>query len=403
MRALSQLRAEARRSARLKSDHEYAERHKRQAIEAARRRRARAVAEGADWTAEIRYGGKAIRLRASREKFIVRPGSICQRGHVWPGASGSLRRHEGPCAVCTSTRGDLWWLLFADWGASDFESSQKLGKLCRHGHRWSGMPVSLRRSADSKCIECQRLRHAGNRGEWDRRYKESGGRARAEARRQERIKSDPEYRARRLAIGQRKRDGFRLHGLTSRGRPPAEKPCPEQTRLSAWLRAPVISPCVWLLVSQHSHQHWKDHPDDRGVIMNPWNAQRAQYRWMVDEEFRIYHREKSKRRKAQDREVWLQRVSAKDIRALRARFNGCCAYCGVKCDTEIDHFQPIAKGGTHVLSNLLPACHYCNAKKRDHDPEGWCRRQPWFTEKKWRQLLGAMGKKPATASQLALI
>jgi len=413
MQALSQLRAEARRSARLKSDHEYAARHKRQAREAAQRRRARAVAEGADWTAEIRYGGKAIRLRASREKFIVRSGSICPRGHVWPGTSGSLRRHEGSCAVCTSTRGDLWWLLFADWEASDFESGQKLGKLCRRGHRWNGLPVSLRGgTAGGHCVECERERWKSEEHlKRARQYRQRVGAAELTRRRGERMKarfqSDTEYRAKWLAIHNAStkahRDRLKAQGLTTNGTVPVPKPCPEQSRLNAWLRAPAISPAVWRLVQHQSVQHWKDHPEDRRVILNPWSAQRAQHRWMVDEEFRIYHREKSKRRKARERKVWLQRVRAKDIRDLRARFDSCCAYCGVQCDAEIDHFQPIAKGGTHVLSNLLPACHDCNAKKRDHDPEEWCRRQAWFTERRWRELLAVMGKKPANVAQLSLI
>ena len=361
-----------------------------------------------DWTAEIQYGGKAIKLRASREKFLL--GSVCKRGHVWPGSAQSLRKVSsiGFCYECRSPRGDLWWLAFADWEASNFEDGQKLGRLCRRGHRWNGLPVALRHCADGHCAECvrERVRTEEHLGK-GRQYRQQVGAAELTRRRAERMNADPEYRARRLARhsarSRHRRNQFKAQGLTTNGTVPVPKPCPQQRRLNAWLRESVISPTVWLLVQQQSRRHWKEHPEHRKVIMNPWNAHRTQYRWMVDEEFRIYHREKSKRRKAQDRKVWLQRVRAKDIRALRARFDGCCAYCGVECDAEIDHFQPIAKGGTHVLSNLLPACHDCNASKRDHDPEEWCRRQPWFTEKKWRELLAVMGKKPATAAQLSLI
>jgi 5-methylcytosine-specific restriction endonuclease McrA len=177
----------------------------------------------------------------------------------------------------------------------------------------------------------------------------------------------------------------------------------EQRKYIAWLRHPVVSPQVWRLVWNEALRHWKECPDDRRFVVGPVAAHRARLRHLTDESYRLYHREKAKRRKAQDRKVWLRQVKASDLRALRARFDGCCAYCGVKCDAEIDHFQPIAKGGTHVLSNLLPACHDCNSSKRDHHPEEWCRRQPWFTEKKWRQLLAVMGKKPANVAQLALI
>jgi 5-methylcytosine-specific restriction endonuclease McrA len=38
---------------------------------------------------------------------------------------------------------------------------------------------------------------------------------------------------------------------------------------------------------------------------------------------------------------------------------------------SIDHFVPLARGGTHQLPNLLPCCVRCNGAKRDRTPEEW--------------------------------
>ncbi|TAL43881.1 MAG: HNH endonuclease, partial [Salinibacterium sp.] len=43
--------------------------------------------------------------------------------------------------------------------------------------------------------------------------------------------------------------------------------------------------------------------------------------------------------------------------------DGKCAYCGAPADT-IDHATPLARGGKHAISNLLPACKKCNFTKK---------------------------------------
>ena len=40
-----------------------------------------------------------------------------------------------------------------------------------------------------------------------------------------------------------------------------------------------------------------------------------------------------------------------------------CNYCGSKKHLEIDHVKPLARGGTHELSNLQILCRKCNRKK----------------------------------------
>lgn len=54
--------------------------------------------------------------------------------------------------------------------------------------------------------------------------------------------------------------------------------------------------------------------------------------------------------------------------------NGHCAHC--KCVLppdawHIDHFIPRAKGGSNLLSNLVPSCVSCNQDKADSMPDDW--------------------------------
>lgn len=54
------------------------------------------------------------------------------------------------------------------------------------------------------------------------------------------------------------------------------------------------------------------------------------------------------------------------------RDRNCCQSCGQtnqQTELTIDHIIPLARGGSHDLSNLQTLCRSCNAKKRHHlDP-----------------------------------
>jgi 5-methylcytosine-specific restriction endonuclease McrA len=51
-------------------------------------------------------------------------------------------------------------------------------------------------------------------------------------------------------------------------------------------------------------------------------------------------------------------------RAIFARDNGRCVYCGVTA-TSIDHVIPRSRGGGHNWENVVSACHKCNHVKAD--------------------------------------
>ena len=51
--------------------------------------------------------------------------------------------------------------------------------------------------------------------------------------------------------------------------------------------------------------------------------------------------------------------------AMQETFNHRCAYCGRRAKGHLtqDHITPLSKGGSHTLSNIVPACRSCNSKK----------------------------------------
>ena len=58
-----------------------------------------------------------------------------------------------------------------------------------------------------------------------------------------------------------------------------------------------------------------------------------------------------------------QSFSSAEWLGLLAHHGGACAYCGSKVLIEIDHRTPLARGGSNLIENILPACRRCNRRK----------------------------------------
>lgn len=70
-------------------------------------------------------------------------------------------------------------------------------------------------------------------------------------------------------------------------------------------------------------------------------------------------------RRARKRSAPINDFTARQWHELKTLYRGRCAYCGQRRRLTIDHVQPLAKGGAHTMSNIVPACQSCNSRKCD--------------------------------------
>lgn len=70
------------------------------------------------------------------------------------------------------------------------------------------------------------------------------------------------------------------------------------------------------------------------------------------------------------------RVSSADWAAIKLRHKGRCFYCDKKpARLTMDHYRPLAAGGPHDPSNIVPACRSCNCSKQHMPPEQFALRR----------------------------
>lgn len=102
------------------------------------------------------------------------------------------------------------------------------------------------------------------------------------------------------------------------------------------------------------------------AINNPdWKAQtNRQYQLNNPHVYRAT-KQRRKIRKAQNGEY---AISNKEWIKL---YSSPCIYCGSNKDIQADHVIPIARGGTHGIGNLVPACKTCNTSKRERTITEW--------------------------------
>jgi len=52
-----------------------------------------------------------------------------------------------------------------------------------------------------------------------------------------------------------------------------------------------------------------------------------------------------------------------------------CFYCGASGPLQADHMVPISRGGSNEISNIVPACKSCNARKGTKTTEEFLQRR----------------------------
>jgi 5-methylcytosine-specific restriction endonuclease McrA len=120
-----------------------------------------------------------------------------------------------------------------------------------------------------------------------------------------------------------------------------------------------------------AHREERRESDRRRRLANAekLRAAASRYRLAHLEEYRLA----SSRRRARESGSG-GKLSKSEWLAILTAWNGLCAYCGAP-GTSIDHLIPIARGGKHDKSNVVPACKPCNSRKRTALPLNFIWRQ----------------------------
>jgi len=176
----------------------------------------------------------------------------------------------------------------------------------------------------------------------------------------------------------------------------------ELVALRAAIKRAGRLPSVAQLVLEQQREHWRQHPEDRAEYLREQSLRNKRWRYMTDESFRLYHRSKSKRRKAQQRGSTALMLSPDQLWRRWVQFGHECAYCGAGGDLQVEHVIPISKGGEHHLGNIVPACQRCNFGKGKADAEQWYRAQPWFDEARWAKVQAVLARSQPTTEQLSI-
>lgn len=319
------------------------------------------------------------------DPVVWRLGTPCRQLHLWPGTGLSLRRvcvdkngeDCSPCAGCAGSKKN-WLLRFIDQEASGVPAGYRLGYLCANEHRWRDKDLTLRRVSDGRCPKCEQLRRNKNKAKLRACAKLHYQRNREHyisLARQRYIsgKANGSLAAYRQKTAERRRQQARIR-RERRGCRSAE-----QVRLEAALRRTRPTPTVAELVKKAQYDYWRIDRDAYREEKARCAKHKRRLRYLTNEYFRVYTRNKSKARKALLRHNQVDKIDPASIRSRFAAFSYACAYCGVaNTDLHIEHVVPLACGGPHSLGNIVPACAACNYSKGSKPVEAWYRSQAFF-------------------------
>jgi len=216
-------------------------------------------------------------------------------------------------------------------------------KRCKRGHEWAGTGKSVSRTSTKKCLFC--------------------GLENARAQYENTDRNTEEYREVRRIRNQRYRDRLKTEG---------------GDRLEDHRRKHVERNRRWRTESEES-----------------FRATLRRYR--TSEKGKLLNKANHNRRRAAKENSHSARYSRKDLRSRLSEFDNKCVYCAKVVTTENthswDHFIPLSRGGCDTLGNLVLACRFCNASKKDRDPETWYFTQPFASDRRWKTLLKRLGIK----------
>lgn len=281
-------------------------------------------------------------------------------------------------------------------GNTEIPSNKFLGKLCCKGHDWNGTGKSLRyvRNAQ-KCVQCEK----------DRRSTPAFKEHRNKVMR-ERYQQDPELRRHICAKRKKQRDAT---GNEYSKRPyvrEKHKAYMKRRRLELGGLSKEDRRTEWAIRKLHRHLKELKVLTVADLVEQEQNLyDKSEY---SNFGLTLYGRQKAKLRKAMAKgNSHFGHISRAEMIKRWKDFDNSCAYCGHKpadpLELEVEHVQPISKGGPHTLSNIVPACKACNTSKHKHDMVKWYRKQPFYDKKRETHIKQVLASTPYPEQQLELL
>jgi hypothetical protein len=248
-----------------------------------------------------------------------------------------------------------------------------LGKVCKRLHNWHFTGKSLRYRSTSVCIECHKFHQSQPQTIQKKICYREANRERLRQVSHDRYWLDPQKYSAQM----------RLHREANR------EHC-KRIRLARYARNPQK---IKLAVKRYYLRH-------REEILERY---RQSYR--QDPAKRRIKLQANRKRKAMKRGNHSVPVTKEQLQRRLDYFDGCCAYCdhAPVASLTIDHFIPVAKGGADCLGNIVPACLNCNIEKRDRDPKKWFQAQPFYSKRRWLEILSLLGKSDENYDQIPLL
>lgn len=257
----------------------------------------------------------------------------------------------------------------------------RLGKPCKRNHIHTD-GLTLRYVKRKVCPWCERI---------------------DSLEKQKQLRQDPAFRRKQAEYVAAKRKAKGRPSRSKYGLPYTPVSDKDTIALRQAIKRAGRLPSVARLVYDQQRQHWRQHPEDRFEYVRQRSLRNYHWRYMTDESFRLYHRSKSRRRKAQERGSTALMLSTDQLWRRWVQFGHECAYCGAAGDLQVEHVIPISKGGEHHLGNIVPACQRCNFSKGRTNAEQWYRSQSFFSETRWTKLLDVLACSQPGVEQLSIL
>lgn len=100
-----------------------------------------------------------------------------------------------------------------------------------------------------------------------------------------------------------------------------------------------------------------------------WRRQEREARKRNPEKARAKGRHDEAKRRARLAQAEINDLTRSQWEEIKCAYGHRCVYCGEKpLRLTMDHITPLARGGNHTASNIVPACKSCNSSKGARAP-----------------------------------